>query len=325
MSTLPLGDLRQTLGPVRRKRRWPRIALGTVALLLLVGVVAWRWLTAREEPPATSNYRIDLDELRTLANSVPGAKPSQIDSALVAEAHLPRAAVFAGEPFTPHLMVHQVFQLLRPDGTFLLIDAGFSHEQAKKMDEDTVYHEDAWAAVQQAMPRAEQIVITHEHADHLGGIASADPKALAGRLELTGEQLANTRALEDAQVPQAMRDVLEPLDYDRVKAIAPGVVLQKAAGHTPGSQIIFVQTMGGQEYLFIGDVAWHSDQLRNLHYRPRLVTQFFLHEDRDAVLNEFRALHDLMEANPNLIVVVSHDPEERQRLIGLGLLTNGLS
>ena len=119
--------------------------------------------------------------------------------------------------------------------------------------------------------------------------------------------------------------MLQPLVFERTKAIAPGIVLQKAPGHTPGELIIFVQTEDGREYLFIGDVAWHMDQLRKLHYRPRLVTQFFLHEDRAAVLNQFRALHDLMEANPNLAVVVSHDRDQRQQLLESGRLVDGLS
>jgi glyoxylase-like metal-dependent hydrolase (beta-lactamase superfamily II) len=307
----------------RKRRPWGRIALGIVVGLLAIVGSAWLWLTAREAVPATSSYRIDLAELRALGDAVPGSKPTRVNSALVAEATLPRAAVFAGESFTPQPFVHQVFQLPRPDGSYLLIDAAFPPDRLADMSDGT-FHADAYAAVQRALGQAEQVVITHEHFDHLAGVSTIPADKLSGRLALTAEQLGNTRALDDASIPDATRKALAPLAFERTKAIAPGVVLQKAAGHTPGSQIIFVQTQNGQEYLFIGDVAWHLDQIRDLHYRPRLVTQLFLGEDREAVLAEFRTLHELMAANPNLLVVVSHDRDQRQQLLASGKLSDGL-
>ena len=42
-----------------------------------------------------------------------------------------------------------------------------------------------------------------------------------------------------------------------------------------------------------------------------------------AVLAQFRALSDLMRENPELVVVASHDGDQRQALIEGGLLTEG--
>ena len=241
----------------------------------------------------------------------------------MAEATLPRAAVFAGESFMPHPMVHQVFQLRWANGSTVLIDTGMSQKVLDKMSGGS-FHEAAYAKVLKAMGTAQLILITHEHADHLSGASGFEPATgLAGRLALTSEQLANTKALDDAGIPEAMRKSVKPLVFDRATAVAPGVVVQKAPGHTPGSILVFVRTAGGREYLFIGDVAWHLDQLRQLHYRPRLVTNFFLHEDRKAVLAEFRTLHDLMQTNPDLVIVVSHARDERQHLLSNGALHDG--
>ncbi len=96
-------------------------------------------------------------------------------------------------------------------------------------------------------------------------------------------------------------------------------MLVKAAGHTPGSQMVFVQLADGKELLFLGDVAWHMDQIRELWYRPRLVTDLFIGEDRDAVLAQFRTLHDLAEREP-VQLVVSHDVDQRKALIESGAL-----
>ncbi|MFQ5745473.1 MAG: hypothetical protein ACE5HV_18115, partial [Acidobacteriota bacterium] len=64
-------------------------------------------------------------------------------------------------------------------------------------------------------------------------------------------------------------------------------------------------------------------QISELHYRPRLVTDFFLGEDRRAVLHQLRALHALHEAELQLSIVVSHDVDQRKRLIRDGAIGEG--
>jgi len=51
----------------------------------------------REEVPAESNYRLDVAEVRSVADSIPGDLPLRINYQQVATASLPRAGVFAGE------------------------------------------------------------------------------------------------------------------------------------------------------------------------------------------------------------------------------------
>jgi glyoxylase-like metal-dependent hydrolase (beta-lactamase superfamily II) len=123
--------------------------------------------------------------------------------------------------------------------------------------------------------------------------------------------------------PASLRS-LEPLAAGRAQVIAPGVVVVQAAGHTPGSQIVYARLASGREILFVGDVAWHLGQIERLHYRPRLVTELFLNEDRHAVLAQFRTLHDLMRSHPEVVVLVSHDRDQRARLMAEGLLRDGL-
>ena len=299
-----------------------RVLLIVVVVLGVLGFAASRYLLGRAPFPETTSYPLDLGELRRLAASQGGDFPVAVNHAQIAEGSLPRGAVFAGESlFTPQPMTHGAYQVVYADGSFGVIDSAFPEAALHVMNPDAKFDADAWSSIQRALGAAKWIVITHEHVDHLGGIAAfAQPEALVGRLVLTKEQLANTKQLQQAKFPEALRAKLTPIGYEHYYALAPGVVLVKAPGHTPGSQLVYVALASGRELLFVGDVAWHMDQIRELWYRPRLVTDFFLGEDREATMGELRALRDLGAKNPALQLVVSHDVDQRKELLASGLI-----
>lgn len=302
--------------------RFLRIAAIVLVVLGVLGLAAARYLLGREAVPETTRYALDFGELHRLATSVPGDLPQAVNHAQIAEGSLPRGAVFAGESLrAKQPMTHGAYQVVYADGSFGMIDSAFSEAALHVMNPDAVFDADAWASIQHALGEAKWVVITHEHVDHLGGIAAfAEPERLVGRVSLTTEQLANHEQLALSKFPEVLRAKLTPIAYDRYYALAPGVVLAKAPGHTPGSQIVYVALSNGRELLFVGDVAWHMDQIRELWYRPRLVTDFFLGEDRAAVMAELRTLHDVAARNPALQIVVSHDVDQRKELIASGVL-----
>jgi len=305
--------------------RWLRIVLIALLAVVLLGAAGWWHLTRPEAPPERSDYVLDLDAVRAAAAAEGGERPQAVRSALLAEAALPRAAIFAGESFDPHPMVHQVFQIVFPDDGFGLVDAGFDQAFFEQGMQGS-FRPGVRERIQDALARAQWIVITHEHGDHLQGLAAfPSPEDLLGRLVLTRPQLGSDRWLDDVDFPAVLREQVEPVPGDRLHALAPGVVLIPAAGHTPGSQIVYVGLADGRELLLIGDVAWHMDQIRELHYRPRLVTDLYLGEDREAVLHQFRALHDLLEAQPAVTIVPSHDRQQRRALVASGLLREDLT
>lgn len=298
--------------------RFLRIVGVTLLVLAIVGFATWRWLTAREAVPEQSAYAIDLETLRARAGSLPGPGPRAIETILVAEADMPRGMVFAGEPFEPLHQVHQVFRLVWDD-RLVVVDAAFPREQFEQMPAfgEQTYHDAGWQAAVASLASADQIVITHEHFDHIAGVGAL-PVERAAHLRLNAAQRANTAALDQSQVPEALRAV-EPLPEDGPLAIAPGVVLLAAPGHTPGSQIVYVRLADGREALLLGDVAWNLGQVERLHYRPRLVT-LMLGEDRAQVMAQLRALHDLAQASPAVTQIVSHDERQRNALLASGLL-----
>lgn len=302
--------------------RFLRIAAIAVLVLAIGGFAAFRYLTAREPIPEESSYALDLSEIRRLAALPAGEKPVRINFEKVADASLPKGAVFAGESLAePHPMVHGAFQVVFGDGSYGVIDSALSEKMLEEMSPDASFDADGYAAVQKALAGAKWIVITHEHGDHIGGVAAhPEPDDLVGRLLLSREQLASDEWLDRVKLPDALRAKLQPVEYDEYHPIAPGVVLVKAAGHSPGTQIIYVSSADGREFLFLGDVAWHSKMITELWYRPRLITQLFLGEDRSAVMGQIRRLHSLRASEPAVEQVVSHDAEQNRRLITSGVV-----
>jgi glyoxylase-like metal-dependent hydrolase (beta-lactamase superfamily II) len=296
--------------------RFVRVLLTVLGVIVVLLLGAGWYLLGRTPVPEKSDYSVDMSEIRRLAGSIPGDLPLRVNHEQVAEASLPKGAVFAGESLrTPHPMSHGAYQVVYPGGAFEMIDSGFDADMLHVMSPGAPFASDGWSAIQRGLGGARHIVITHEHPDHIGGIARfAEPEKLVGRLVLTQEQLANAAMMTAAKVPESLQKSVTPLVYEKYYALAPGMVLVKAPGHTPGSQMIYVRLADGKEYLFLGDVAWHMDQIRQLWYRPRLVTDFFIHENRAQVLAEFRTLHDLAEREP-IQLVASHDVDQRKELL----------
>lgn len=263
-----------------------------------------------EPVPETTSYDLDLEHLRRLAGSLPGARPTQVRRVLIAEAELPGALMMAGRSWEGVPMSHVAFQLLRPDGSFDVIDSAQDEALHAATPGGGPFYADAWADLVRALETADQIVITHEHGDHIGGVARHPrPAALVSRLRLNPAQLANEADLARVDFPSSLAEELRPLRFDARGAVAvsPGVVVKQAAGHTPGNQIVFVQLASGEELLFVGDVVWNRDAITELAYRPRLITNWVIDEDRQAGLDQLRALRDLYDSDEPVHIVISHD------------------
>jgi glyoxylase-like metal-dependent hydrolase (beta-lactamase superfamily II) len=113
------------------------------------------------------------------------------------------------------------------------------------------------------------------------------------------------------------------LDYSGLQAVAPGVVVVAAPGHTPGSQLVYVLLRAGTEILLVGDVSWTIAGVRQQEQKP-LDVSGRLGEDRSQIATELVWLQALMRTT-EVVVIPSHDGEWLRQLTLKGILQDTLA
>ena len=300
-----------------RRPKWVTI----FAVLIAAGVPSYYGLFKYSPAPDTA-FPLDIARIRALADSVPGDKPSAVRYEEVLAMRFYEAMLLAGDAWKETPMPVYSYQLVYPDRT-IVVDTALAKGDAKPEFIGLHYDEAAYQRMNAAMSTAAQIVITHEHMDHIGGIAAHPQLArLKPALRLTAEQLANPWGMAPVKLPAEPLAGYEPLRYGDLVAIAPGVVLVKAPGHTPGSQMVYVRRADGRELLFLGDVSWRLRNIEQVRERPLFMT-LLIREDRGQVIAQFAALNELARVEPAIALVPGHDGQAVEALAVAGLLQKG--
>lgn len=303
--------------PIKSGRRILKVILFVLLALALVIGIGGYVLLGFSPVPETSSYEIDLPQIRQLAVDGGRALPLRLNTMIVAEGAYPEIMVIAGGGFQEQRMPFSAFQVVYDDRT-VVIDATLAQADHQAMFPGQPYDTGKFDRLQAALRASSLILATHEHFDHIGGLAKSPYlDEITGKIALTREQIENAGA-ETGFTP-AMLARLTPIAYEQYHRAAPGIVLMKAPGHSPGGQMIYIRLQSGVEYLLVGDIVWNSKNIGRLTGRPLLLG--FM-EDRQATANEIRALHTLMQ-NGTIHLIVSHDGDQIESYIRQGVLGEG--
>jgi glyoxylase-like metal-dependent hydrolase (beta-lactamase superfamily II) len=265
--------------------------------------------------------------------------PVELEAVDTASQAAPRGAVLDGardpNPDAPYVMSHPAFLLTWGDGRRLLIDLGMDPRAAVSFSraftwigaDPVVTH---GAAARQLAGRVESgllgVVFTHLHTDHVQGVEALcrarggaevvlfQTRQQAERHNYTtrpgARLLAEADCLRPAGIPDGALAALPGY---------PGVFVVRAAGHTPGSQIVIAfvgQDDAVRTVVFTGDAVNAADGARHDVPKPLTYRLLVVPED-DARLGRLRRLLGRLELEAGAELAVAHD---RLQLERLGLL-----
>jgi len=297
---------------IKKKRKLPVQWEWIVIISIVVLSIAFAMLFYVSPVPKRSTYSLNMDSIRKLAASMPGALPQRVNMLTVGETSVPLMFTTAGAGFSSTSMVYTSYQIVYPDHT-IAVDSNMSAKDA-----GANFNQEKFDAQQAALRDAELILLTHEHYDHIGGItASPYLNEILPKVVLIPEMVDT---LPDDWTDEMLAQVqMHP--YELYEAVAPGVVMIKAPGHTPGGQMIYVKLQDGSELLLVGDVIWNRANIDRLKGRP-LFASLILFEDWNMQRQQVRTLYDLALTEP-VSLVISHDKDQLNRLVEMGLLHEG--
>jgi glyoxylase-like metal-dependent hydrolase (beta-lactamase superfamily II) len=262
-----------------------------------------------------------LTTVRALGGAVPGELPIAVSYLNAYEDSGTVGNAVDGAGSSKAFSVTGVFQVRFRHG-WIMVDAAMD---SAALHRGRSFKADNFAQIETALEKANLIVITHEHVDHVqplvkGPIADqVAPHTLLTREQvetlLTKPKVAFT-SMDSSQVSRYL-----VVEYERALPIAPGVVLIKAAGHTPGSQMVYVKLASGREMILIGDIAWRALGVDSQRQKPDSTSRF-MSEDRTAIGKQLAWLKNVQAQG--ISVVVSHDGTQLQSLAKRGVLSEGL-
>ena len=298
------------------------LILPILAILVILGCNTKTESTA--EAPAYDDAL--LSKVRAAAVAIPGDLPVAINYLKYAASIRKWKDLIEGGSDDNATMARTAFQIEYPQG-FVMVDAGMDravHHFFEKAGPQP-FDDSAANKVALAVQQAKLILVTHEHGDHIGGAIRNANNAIPPKTILTREQV-NT-LMNKPQTPEIKLDEKRSKEYmvvdvESVLSVAPGVVLIKAPGHTPGELMIYTKLQNGKEYLFTGDVTWTYRGVEQKKAKPGS-EQKRIGENGDQVEKQLAWLNERL-VRDKMVILVSHDDVMLPQFAAQGLIGSTL-
>lgn len=293
------------------------------ALMLMLVLGSHPGAVSAQENPYSNTL---LARIRAAAKSVPGPRPRELRYIAVAEARRPLNSSVAGADTQRVTNVVPSFQIRFAD-RWIMVDAALDSSAMIKTYGPRAadgYSTARYDSLQLSLRDADVIVLTHEHVDHANGVQRGPYfRQVAAKTLLGGAQrrsLVNPLAPAIVQMSPDSVSVFRVVEYELLHSLAPGVVLVRAPGHTPGSQLVYVQLADEREVLLVGDLVWMMAGLTGNAQKPQQASDD-LKEDREAIQREMDWVRSILSS---IAVAPSHDKARLDALVSQGLLHAGL-
>lgn len=207
---------------------------------------------------------------------------------------------FEGEAWRTSLR----FYLLRSERRTILVDAGFNDEQRGRWN--VRGRPEGLRDAGLAPGEVDLVVLTHLHADHVGGTIDAEGRPRFRRhlihradLERARERAPQAPIFAQTVLRLEREGLLEAIDGER--SIDDHVTLLHTPGHTPGSLSVLVSS-DREKALLVGDAIHHPAQLAEPEWRDANDS------DHAEAVRTRRALLERLEAE-GLVLAPTHFPE----------------
>jgi glyoxylase-like metal-dependent hydrolase (beta-lactamase superfamily II) len=299
-----------------------RLSLFALLAVVLAVVLAVPLRVQAQAKPFGDGF---LEELRRAATFIPGSPPQQVRVASVGHDGVRVSTMIEGAASDTVYLTYPVYQLRFEHGWITVDAAAPDSNFGPKVHWPTA----RWDSMQVALRDARLSVVTHEHWDHVMGIMRSQffeairPHAMFTRAQAASMWKLVARNNLGAGIDSAEAARVLVVDVDPYMPIAPGVVLIRAAGHTPGSQMVYIRLAPGKEIILAGDAAWNMAGIRE--QRPNSVASkkaLGVVEDDAASARQVRWLKQVMDTGVE--VLVAHDYQWLEQLIARGIVVRGL-
>ena len=270
-----------------------------------------------------------LPEPKALLESLPIALPPpemaifQLPTGLT---HRTAAFGYRGGSFFDNRDFSMTAILIKHPKGDILIDTGFGSEidaHFAKMPFffrlGTNYEKKTPAAVQLAqagydLKKLHAILLTHAHWDHVSGITdfpktpvliTADER---GFIESDNPWSAVARSLRNVVYQEYDFEDKPYLGFSKSHDFYGdgSIVIVSAAGHTPGSIIVFVTLPNNRRYAFVGDLVWQREGITEREEKPWLMRRS-ADSDSEKVRENILRMSAIATRFPEMIIVPAHD------------------